>query len=270
MTAETPSTAHHSPNHSTLYATPRIVTNLDECYFYHTMEIPGYGLVQGEWDLRHGMREYLGGVDFSNKRVLEIGTASGFLCFQMERLGAEVIAYDLSEHQSWDIVPFVRANCEEFARHFKTHIHKINNGYWLAHQAHQSNAKVLYGSVYEIPEAIGAVDISTFCSVLLHVRDPFLALQKALRLTRETVIITERLPKYFPLVSLLAKLGKSPMIFLPNFKTREPQEAWWYLPPETIQQFIGVLGFEKSKVTYHRQTYRGQKTLMYTVIGHRE
>jgi predicted nicotinamide N-methyase len=40
------------------------------------------------------------------KRVLEIGTASGFLCFTMERMGAEMVAYDLSGGQDWDIVPY--------------------------------------------------------------------------------------------------------------------------------------------------------------------
>ena len=32
---------------SSVYAEPRTVTDLEECYFYHSMEIPGYGLVEG-------------------------------------------------------------------------------------------------------------------------------------------------------------------------------------------------------------------------------
>src|SRR5262245_36618662 len=77
------------------YAVPRTVTDPADCYFYHTMEIPGHGLVEGEWDLRPGVEAYLGGIDFRGKRVLEVGTASGFLCFQMEARGAEVVAFDL-------------------------------------------------------------------------------------------------------------------------------------------------------------------------------
>ncbi|HEY4442105.1 MAG TPA: hypothetical protein VGN14_16725, partial [Candidatus Elarobacter sp.] len=68
---------------------------LEACYFYHTMELPGVGTVEGEWDLRTGVDAYLGGEELRGKRVLEIGTASGFLCFAMERRGAEVIGYDL-------------------------------------------------------------------------------------------------------------------------------------------------------------------------------
>jgi hypothetical protein len=32
-----------------IYATPRVVTDLAERPFYHTMDIPGYGVVQGQW-----------------------------------------------------------------------------------------------------------------------------------------------------------------------------------------------------------------------------
>ena len=78
-----------------VYAEPYVVTDVDECYFYHTMEIPGLGLVEGQWDLRDGVGEYTGGVDYKGKRVLEIGTASGFLCFTLEAQGAEMVSYDL-------------------------------------------------------------------------------------------------------------------------------------------------------------------------------
>ncbi|GAI92786.1 unnamed protein product, partial [marine sediment metagenome] len=85
----------------------------EECYFYHTMDIPGFGCIQGPWDLRKVAHEYLGSVDFKGKRVLEIGTASGFLCFYMESLGAEVVACDLSENQLMDLVPFSRRDHEQ-------------------------------------------------------------------------------------------------------------------------------------------------------------
>jgi predicted nicotinamide N-methyase len=35
---------------------------------------------------------YLGNFDFVGKRVLDVGAASGFLTFEMEKRGAEVVA----------------------------------------------------------------------------------------------------------------------------------------------------------------------------------
>ncbi len=36
-----------------LYASPIDVQSVDECYFYHVMDIPGIGVVGEEWDLRN-------------------------------------------------------------------------------------------------------------------------------------------------------------------------------------------------------------------------
>ena len=63
-----------------IYAAPRLVEDPADCYFYHTMDLPGHGTVTGEWDLRGREAAYLGNVDFQGKRVLEVGTASGHLC----------------------------------------------------------------------------------------------------------------------------------------------------------------------------------------------
>src|ERR1041384_3022401 len=94
-------------NTENLFSSSRHVTDISDCYFYHVMNLPGYGEVGGEWDLRGGEEFYLGRVSFEGKRVLELGTASGHLCRYMERQGAEVIGFDLSIDRFWDFVPFV-------------------------------------------------------------------------------------------------------------------------------------------------------------------
>ena len=90
------------------YAAPRRLTDPRKCYFYHTVEVPGFGLLRGRLDLRGRERDYLGGVPLRGKRVLEIGPANGGLSFYMERQGAEVVAYDLSDRHGWDMVPYAR------------------------------------------------------------------------------------------------------------------------------------------------------------------
>ena len=263
---------------SMVFAPARSVTRLEDCYFYHTMEIPGYGLVEGEWDLRRGIDGYLGHVDFRHKRVLELGTASGFVCFHMEREGAEVVGYDLSEQYDWDIVPFARYPVADFASERKDHIRKLNNAFWLAHGAFESRSQMVYGDVYSVPREIGIVDISTACSILLHVRDPFLALQNALRLTKETVVVTDAAEIFgLSLPNIATRVARRfvrpKMTFLPDPKSMAPKETWWRLTPDVIQRFIAVLGFERSEVTYHYQMYRRGAIRVplrqFTVVGHR-
>ena len=65
----------------------------------------------------------------------------------------------------------------------------------------------------------------------------------------------------------------APLIeFLPDFRTLEHKASWWYLSPAIIVNFLGILGFEDSKVTYHYQEprYSGNvRQLLYTVVGKR-
>ena len=253
-----------------IYAEPRNVTDLYDCYFYHSMEIPDYGLVEGPWDLRGGVDDYLGGVELGGKRVLEIGTASGFLCFTMEGRGADVVAYDLSPEKSWDVVPYARYDHGAFEADRREHLSKLNNGWWLAHRAHESSARVVYGTVYEIPEEIGRVEVATFGNVLRHVRDPFLALEKALRLTTDTVIVTENPSLRYSLPQMALSALKPTMAFLPNFRRVQPRESWWHFTPAVIKQMIGVLGFEDATVTYHASSrYGGRRKPLFTVVGRR-
>jgi hypothetical protein len=246
-----------------LYAAPRKGLSLEDCLFYHTMEIPTIGLVGGPWDLRPGVREYLGGVDVAGRRVLEFGTASGFLCFSMEQLGADVVAYDLSDEQEWDMVPFADQNREQARAARRDQIRRLNNSWWLAHEKLGSRARVVYRSIYDVPDEIGPFDVVTYGAILLHLRDPFLALQSGLRLARETVVVTESMPHWTTQESVTNSLR-----FLPDPATGRPTETWWSIPPSVVQRMIGVLGFQ-SEVSYHEQLKDGQPQQLYTVVGHR-
>lgn len=250
-----------------LYAKPRLVTDVSDCFFYHTMDLPGVGTVHGQWDLRGSVREYLGNVQFRGKRVLELGTADGFLCFQMELRGAEVVAFDLSEKQTWDIVPSSQFDYRRQIIESKAMIQRLNNSFWYCHRLYQSSARMVYESIYTIPAEIGPVDITTFGCILLHLRDPFLALQNALRLTSETVIITEPLwPHYRPFyLKLIDRLGIPYMRFLAS----NSKDSWWLLPPNVLIHILSVLGFGNCKVSYHRQLFGGRWQKLYTLTAQR-
>lgn len=242
---------------------------IEQCYFYHTTAIPGHGTVEGEWDLSAGIHDYLGTVDFNGRRVLDVGAATGFLTFAMERAGGTVTSYDLSPELAWDIVPLSGIDAAEHARARKAHIGAINNGYWLCHAAEGSSARMAHGTVYAIDEALGPFDISVFGSILLHLRDPFLALHNAAQVTTQTMIVTELLPGAHVLSRLVAGLLGRSMRFKPRFKKNGPWETWWNLPPRVVVEFLGVLGFEKTVVTYHRQPLKGRPMPMYTVVATR-
>ena len=273
-----------------LYAEAMTVSNVDECEFYHVMEVPGAGLCGGKWDLREGMEQYLGGIDFAGKRVLELGTASGYLCFEMEKRGADVVGFDIGDDQEWDIVPFAQYDYRENMKSFRQYTDGFKKAFWYAHKAFNSKATVVYGSVYDVPKAIGAVDIGTFGCILLHLKDPFRALESALRLVKNTVLVTDLAPTNYVTQSeksILFRFGRFAkglvlgrkaaglkkhlpyMVFLPDYRTLEHKEVWWSLSPEIIVSFLGVLGFEETEVTYHTQELNGRMQKLFTVVGTR-
>jgi 2-polyprenyl-3-methyl-5-hydroxy-6-metoxy-1,4-benzoquinol methylase len=67
------------------YSVPREINNIKDCYFYHTIDLPVVGTVRGNWDLRKHIKDYLGNVEFKDKRVLDVGCANGALSFYILR-----------------------------------------------------------------------------------------------------------------------------------------------------------------------------------------
>jgi hypothetical protein len=277
-----------------VYVPPKLVTRLEDCVFYHTMEIPGVGLVEGQWDLRESADAYLGHAELADRRVLELGKASGFLTFHMERAGAEVVAYDLSSQDDWDVVPMARLegrsqadihalyppgvqHWRDFLRIRREGIERLNNGFWLAHRAFGSRARLVTGTAYAVPEAIGPVDVATFGSILLHLRDPFLALQRGLRLAREAAIVTDLAPDTVQHVAAEGDAGEAARAralgayakFIPDPRAGGPLDLWWQLSPELVVRMLAILGFEDAAVTHSAHRFQGAPIPLYTVVARR-
>ncbi len=253
-----------------------------ECYFYHSMEVPGHGVFPGQWDLRGDTGAYLGHVPLSGTRVLEIGPASGYLTFYMESAGAEVTACELGSFDQWDIVPYRDADLDTYVQDRLELGQYLQNGFWLAHHATGSSARLCLCPVYGIPENIGPFDSAVLGSVLRHVRDPFLALQTVTARTTARVVVTEAVPGRFLSDSaqrfvrptsvnetdpetmrpgLAETVGpelenRAPgMDFMPRAARALPKDTWWQPTPSLIQEMLKILGFVEQRLTFHYQIF---------------
>jgi SAM-dependent methyltransferase len=206
------------------------------------MDLTPVGLVGGQWDLRDTVDAYLGHHAFAGKRVLDVGAASGFLSFEMERRGAEVVSFDMAPDGRWDIVPLAGLNLEAAIQGKRDNWRALTNAYWFAHAALGSRAKVFYGDVYELPAELGVFDVVFVGSILLHLRDPFAALQSVSRRAGDTVIVTD----------LAFELPGPQMQLVP---TRVgPADTWWRLSPLCVAQMLDVLGFDALDLQRSRHT----------------
>jgi hypothetical protein len=185
------------------------------------------------------------------------------LSFHIEQQGAEVVSFDLSENYDWDIVPFAENNNDETRSSRRGHLRKINNGYWLCHQAFNSRAKMVNGVAYDIPESIGQVDVAVFGSILLHLRDPFLALESGARLAREAVIVSD----ISPYGKLASKFKRNPRFMPRSLKPNGINDGWFRLPPLLVQEYLGILGFKNCSLSWKNYRYRERDVPIYTIIG---
>jgi len=232
---------------SRAYAAPQHVSNIDDCLFYHCMNLPHSGEVLGPWDLRPGVDAYLGNVDLAGKRVLEVGPASGYLTFHMERGGADVVAVEVSTKFGWDYVPNAGVDMKSVLEPRNAIILKLKNGFWLAHREFSSKAKVHYGSAYNIPSELGKFDVALMGSVLLHNRAPLQIIENCASVA-ETLIIADL---------WMPQISDSPVCLLIPTKDNQIWDTWWSLSPALIIQFLELLGFSRIELSHHTQIRRG-------------
>jgi hypothetical protein len=128
---------------------------------------------------------------------------------------------------------------------------------------------VAYGGVYDVPQSLGTFDVAVFGSILLHLRDPFRALQSVASLTGDRIVVTDVLARRSLRFPALSRWFGPSLTFLPRADRREPRNAWWHLAPVSVVRMLGVLGFQSAEVTYHSQPYLGQATRLYTVVASR-
>lgn len=261
-------------SHSHGFQAPRHVASPAECYFYHSIELPGFGLQVGHWDLRANIDAYLGNEPLAGRRVVDVGAASGYVSLEMEKRGAEVIAFDRALDDRTDelgLIPF-----GDFESRFGLPLPaaieqrsveqlRLQNSFWLAHRLYGSRNRLYCGNVYTGMPGVDAVDVSFFGCILLHLRDPLLALTQFGRLTRDTLIVTDTFEDVGPLTDYPA------MFFRPNVRDKGNIGTWWWLTPKLIETFLKVLGFREFTHTRHvaRHAISHADVPMYTVVARR-
>ena len=287
--------------------------SLNDCEWYHAMDIPGIpgdGITPSvSFDCREDIGNILGNLDYEGKKVLNLGSITGYLSFEAERRGGDVTSIDLNVDSSQmskqqaterDWVPRANEDWKKDLKAFMVREVLRRNAFWYAHKALNSKSKMLISHANNLPEELEMQDIGIIFSVLLHIRDPFLALQRMCSHVNEKIVITELggyptfLYKLLPdstyikikdsiarfkeknetllnkLPSFIGKrLKNRPSIkFLPEYGRNASK--WWAFKPETVIAMLKVLGFGKTRVNYHYYKHvNGKKIWNFTVVGER-
>jgi hypothetical protein len=228
-----------------MYITPKKNIDINDCRFYHTFNFDGKDKINAKWDLTNCIDDYLSNFDFKGKRVIDIGSASGYLSFEMEKKGADVVSFDMPDGSYWDHLIYPGYNKPK-----SKPSESLFNSYEYIHEKLSSKNKIFRANIYEqLPDEIGYFDVAVFGTMLSHVRDPILTLMNILLRVKDHAILINPFQNEKPTI----------------YKNHNGK-TWWMLCQEDIEKIMFDIGFQMEKVTIVKPMFDGTPRLYKSIL----
>jgi tRNA (mo5U34)-methyltransferase len=166
-------------------------------------------------------------------RCLDVATWDGFWAFEMEKRGAaEVVAIDIERSSEIDLPIRFR---QEMLRKGEDSV--TGDGFRLAHEALGSRVVRKTISVYDLsPDVLGEFDFVFVSDLLVHLRDPQLALDRARSVCRGTLYLAD-----------IFHSGLEPFgdMCLAEYPLWVPGEyVWWRMNVNALERMLRRAGFD--------------------------
>jgi tRNA (mo5U34)-methyltransferase len=236
-------------DYATAAAPPDPGREVAEHLWYHTIEFPDGAVTEGVYDHRDLVPRYGLPDDLHGKRALDVGSGDGFWAFELERRGADVTSVDIVDFADTDYPPAIRKMFEDQPVDLT-----FRKGIQIARRRLGSGVKLVDGSVYDLdPDRVGTFDFVHAGDLLLHLRDPALALQRLRSVTAGQALLADCFDP------ALDELGAGPGL------TRHLggwyDATWWTPAFSTLVQMVADAGFRELEVlTTYRLPRRGTAT----------
>lgn len=237
------------------------ITVDDRLFWYHTIDL-GQGLITpGSFDYREFIQFYQFPHNLEGRRVLDVGSATGFFAFDFERRGAQVTSLEIPSLSQWDRFPGetplqiaekIRASLpfhsiktkQEIDLLFSTHspseiYHYLLDGpFRFCHRILKSNVRRIYSSVYALPNELASnarFDYIFAGDILLHLIDPLSALAVLAKLCEGTITIAQA----------LAPDGPASVQYVGGDRPGDDAAEWWRPNFAWFEQVLRKLGFSQ-------------------------
>jgi tRNA (mo5U34)-methyltransferase len=204
-------------------------------HWYHTIELPNGVVTRGFVDARPcaGRMQF---PSLDGKRCLDVGTMNGFWAFELERRGArDVLTIDIDDQRELDWPARTRLTDPTEAYIDGAERERTVSGFSLAKRALGSSVERRALSVYDLtPAEVGEFDFVFVGSILLHLRDPVLALERLRSVCRGDALIFEAIDLTGTMLS-----PRTPRASLDGTR------VWWWTPnAAALRRMIESAGFE--------------------------
>ena len=183
----------------------RLARFAKEATWYHTIELlPGLR-TSGTYDHGPHLDRYGFPGSLVDSTVLDVGAADGFFSFEFQRRGAaQVLAVDTNEFDGFPAIDPSPAHLDDYVAKYRSQqecnelFGDIYNALGVPHchlflaarELLQSSVQYRNLSIYELPSLNVTFDY-VFCGDLIeHLKNPLLALENLVRVTRKQCIIS--------------------------------------------------------------------------------
>lgn len=212
----------------------------EDCYFNALIKIKNETIATGPWDFSECIEDYLGNLDFKNKRVLDVWSSSNYTQFYIESLGSDVVCL---EPPNGLYVDYVKKEYGE--RPSKQSTKKNTNAFWyIKNKIDSKNNLFLWDLYKEAPPELGKFDISILSMNISRFRDPFLVLMNLGLITKSTIVIANEFiksPRNVPFAVL----------------SEDDLGTWWYPTINCINLMMEKIGFELEYYTTTKPKMNG-------------
>jgi len=211
---------------------PSLAEQVASRRWYHTIRLSDEVTSPGWMDTEKAAPSMPWPGDLTGKRCLDVGTFDGAWAFEMERRGAgEVLAIDILDEGRWDWPPIVDPASRAGIDAQKGQ----GRGFAIAKRALGSNVERRDASIYDLnPEEFGTFDLVFVGSLLLHLRDPILALSRVATVTDGSLIVSDALSARTTLTSPLS----------PTFDLDGVGRPYWWKPNLAgLRHMVKISGF---------------------------
>jgi tRNA (mo5U34)-methyltransferase len=161
-------------------AQPDLAAKVDSIDWYHTFDLPGGVTTKGLFNHRNVVKKLPIPASLAGKRCLDVAASDGFWSFELARRGAaEVISLDLPDAAQQDY-----SGPPGTAEARSAGTGRANQAFAIVKEATGLKVDRVDGSVYDLDQLdLGTFDFVFMGNILLHLRDPILALQQVRKVT---------------------------------------------------------------------------------------
>jgi tRNA (mo5U34)-methyltransferase len=231
--------------------------DIENYYWYHTIELPGGLVTPGLYDLREAVPNFRFPDDMRGMSVLDVGTATGYFAFEFAKRGARVTAVDLPSLYALDrfpgqdiehtlekigemIVPKSLSNVRSYVRKYtpeQMYFYLLEGPFEFCRKMLNLPVERCLSTVYELSEAkLGRkFDLVFLGDILLHTLYPLQALAAVAPLCSGTLVISQLLPD--------EPNEKASMLYVGGDSADSDEVSWWLPNKACMVQLLKKFGF---------------------------